>query len=530
LEADATNGNDPLTIGETALDLTVEDASQGFRRILDRYRIHANLQVGRDFQVLRVYLGNSMETTTTGGGYTYTLRHRVRYAKEMDVLIDSRAPVLRNILEWCETVAGPHGNKLFFQTSSRSYFLNLQTLLKEYGYEIYDPLDLRMLPKLRQQLLGEAVVESNTNSGNTSTSNHPNKRSQHATTATVTPQPISRKDTMDVIRPSANLWQKWLLRGGQDTSDKLMEEEEWQDHGSFLRETFQNLVQSTTAPHTDAGTTPGVTDKGTNGDDTNNQTTSIHHGTSKPPSAETPHDMLRLVARLARLPRLVHMETTAQTVNAVEAMLAAGEVDASNCCALLDRHEGVAVLEATMQHRSGFVQSHRFQWQKAAAASGTSSGGSSSDSRSVSVATEQQGDEQDDGKDDTTTSPTSGLRIICSSTIHDDMFRKVRYWARQGYSAREIQRELDTQYQEILQQSHSVQKQVAKDVDKEEKAAKEAASGTPESSDHDEEETVAQKENDGPGHVPTDADEVEPPSSAGSGSTSRNSDETKNTS
>ena len=45
-------------------------------------------------------------------------------------------------------------------------------------------------------------------------------------------------------------------------------------------------------------------------------------------------------------------------------LIAAGEVDASSCCALLDRQEGVAVLEASLKRRSGFVQSKKYQWER----------------------------------------------------------------------------------------------------------------------------------------------------------------------
>merc|ERR1711972_441317 len=55
---------------------------------------------------------------------------------------------------------------------------------------------------------------------------------------------------------------------------------------------------------------------------------------------------------------------------------------------------------------------------------------------------------------------SSGLEIICSARIHDDILRAVRLWARMGYSADEIQREIDEQFQEIILQSHSVQRKV----------------------------------------------------------------------
>jgi hypothetical protein len=132
LEADATNSDDPLSLGDQALDLTIDDASQGFRRIQQLYKEGKDAGKVPPFRTLRVFLGNSLEEARSGGGYSYTLRHRVRYAKEVDVLIDSRAPVLQEVLRWCDRVAGKD-RRVLFQTSSRKYFLNLQLLMRRYG-------------------------------------------------------------------------------------------------------------------------------------------------------------------------------------------------------------------------------------------------------------------------------------------------------------------------------------------------------------------------------------------------------------
>jgi len=370
LEADATNGNDPLTIGDMALDLNLDDASQGFRRILALYT-KQGLIPGRDFQALRVYLGNSMETYTTGGGHHYTLRHRIRYAKEMDVLIDARAPVLQKILEWCEKVA--KDGKILFQTSSPEYFLNLKSLLQEYGYELYDPLDLRMLHKLRQQDETSATAFSLT-----PTKADDKKKGKSAISLTV-----------DSTKVDPASFQSSMLTGGNNEMDD----------GAFLHSYFW-------------GSPP-----------------------TKEEQVVKNSEMLRTVTKLARLPRLVHMRTTAETVNAIEAMIIAGEVDASSCCVLIDRQEMVASLEESLASLPGFVRQRRHSWTR-------------------------QTSNEDATKTATAATNRSGLQIICSSSIHDDVLRQVRTWARMGYNAAEIQREIDVQYLELLSKSHSVQRQV----------------------------------------------------------------------
>jgi len=410
LEADATNGNDPLTLGEKAMDLTLEDASQGFRRILELYAAQG-LMRGKHFRTLRVYLGNSMETAMTGGGHLYTLRHRIHYAKEIDVLIDSRASVLHKILEWCEHVTGPtpEQRKLFFQTSSRDYFLNLQKLLQQYGYEIYDPLDLRMLNKMRDE--------------------------------------IARNEC-----PATQAAQELALVNALLDDRKQVQEDEWDDHKEFLDQ-FSKLPDNNHNEAEDISPNDNNDDGTASSNAINTKIASRHRDDGGGKS-----EMLRKVVRMSKLPRLIHMKTTAETVNAVDALIMAGEVDASNCCALIDREEGVTTLERTLKQMEDFVQNKEKVWTRRKHATGTSSGQKKSE--------ETDGYQSD--KDDNTRKRTSGLQIICSSTIHDDVLRQVRLWARYGYSATEIQREMDAQYQDILHKSFAVQRQVRSDKPKEE--------------------------------------------------------------
>lgn len=373
LEADATNGNDPLTLEVdkgVALDLTMDDASQGFRRILDQYDALGFVD-GKDFRTLRVYLGNSMEIFTTGGGHSYTLRHRVKYAKEIDVLLDSRAPILQQILDWCQSVCCPDENEkkqIFFQTSSIKYFSNLKAILKEYGYEVLDPLDLRMFNKQR---------------------------------------PTPEDDGITVAEPK-----------GQSSSTSLMSilMDDQDQHGIFLEDYYSHLEGEINDRREEEGSSSG----------------------------NCKHEMLRTVTRMSKLPRLVHMETTAATVNAVEALISAREISeegGSKCCALIDRQDGVQALERTLHQTPNLIERHRYQW----------------DTRTTTI------DEEDmEVSSMSTTDNTSGLQIICSSSIHDNLFRQVRIWARMGYTASEIQNEIDSQYKIILNKSYySIQRQGA---------------------------------------------------------------------
>ena len=347
LEADATNANDPLALGDQALDLTLDDSSQGFRRIEELF---SNTLGAKRFRTLKVYLGNTLEVETSGGGHAYTLRHRVKYSKEVDVLIDSRAPILGEILNWCDRVtAGKKNvsgkNIILFQTSSRQYFLSLQLLLKDYGYEVHDPLDWHVLSEL-------------------------------------------------------------------STNDDV---QNTQSDSNFSDIKSRSLLGILNADH--------------------GQSSKAHS--------------LQDISRLTRLPRLIYYGKTAGTVNAVQALVDAGGVDAANCCALLDKEDGTRFLQSSLaddrieliQRGDSFLRTHQSKIVEIDA------------KKKSSLASKKK---------------IAGLNIICSSAIYDDLYRQVRQWTRMGYSASDIQAELDGRYHGMLRQSKAVREVVAEATEIEE--------------------------------------------------------------
>jgi len=55
------------------------------------------------------------------------------------------------------------------------------------------------------------------------------------------------------------------------------------------------------------------------------------------------------------------------------------------------------------------------------------------------------------GADQMASEGLSKLEVVCSSVIHDDLFRSVRMWSRMGFSSSLIQEELDFRFARILQ-------------------------------------------------------------------------------
>ena len=432
LEADATNSDDPLSLGDQALDLTIDDASQGFRRIQDLYKHGREQGVVPPFRTLKVYLGNSLEENKSGGGYSYTLRHRVRYAKEVDVLIDSKAPVLQQILRWCNRVAGKD-RRVLFHTSSRIYFLNLQLLMRRYGYELYDPLDIRMLDTLKKGVApgseGEDTEDNKDNEGDDAT----------------------------------------ILKKTQSLMQVLLDE--------------QILKNSTIDEH-------GSSDPSSESNKDNDS--SQHHQEKDVTTENEPLRRTLSANALSCMPRLVYYETTMETVNAVQALVNAGEVDAANCCALLDKDEGMRFLDSVLNRKLGLIERRQkeqikrdyeeelvnLEYEEHYAISINDEGRRNKAKKNLIrlqkqiVALNKELEEHGgpssygtsggtSGGSDGGKSSKAGLHTICSSIIYDDLFRQVRQWARMGYSGTAIQKELDLRFQDIIEQSIQVRDTVA---------------------------------------------------------------------
>jgi hypothetical protein len=421
LEADATNPHDPLALGNTALDLNLDDASQGFRRIQERFSLAHPPTLGntKPFRTLRVYLGNSLEIARTGGGHAYTLRHRVRYAKEVDVLIDSRAPVLVQILDWCRRVAG-QDRRIFFQTSSPEYFRSLQKILQRYGYEIYDPLDLRTLWLSQTEM----------------TTNHRGTKTKQSCQDEMSATSSSLDTTNDDVPPS-------LL--GILMEDPLLYEM-WRERG------VKDILDSFSSPSLKLVTPP----PSSTGTEAPTEQQQQQHRQNETHDRTNSSDMLRQVTKMAKLPRLVHMPTTAETVNAVEALITAGEVDAANCCAILERQEGIGALEYILDKKSDLVRGERHQeWIQDTIT--TEEGEPTLESRISSSETNSSSRWLESRRH--LAGGGAGLQMICTSTIYDDLFRQVRMWARMGFTSTQIQKEIDFQFHEILDYSHEAQQQ-----------------------------------------------------------------------
>eukprot|EP00435_Cladocopium_sp_Y103_P075108 s194_g54.t1 len=101
VEVDGTERHEILLFGRVR-KIGIEQASNAFRAIsfvMLRSLASQGLP-SSSIQLLRVYLGDSHELSTTGGLARFTCRERVESRREADVLVDFHAPILRRLRLW----------------------------------------------------------------------------------------------------------------------------------------------------------------------------------------------------------------------------------------------------------------------------------------------------------------------------------------------------------------------------------------------------------------------------------------------
>lgn len=149
LEADATATEQALALlNESASDLELEEITQGLRG-LSKCARRCGVIADR---TTRILLANLQLIYTTGGGNRYTLRDWIEWYREVDIMVDARAPLLAAMLDWLHRLPPDVGRRVVFNTHHSVYFQNLKKLLADYGYEIVDSgvlsLDDPLCPRL----------------------------------------------------------------------------------------------------------------------------------------------------------------------------------------------------------------------------------------------------------------------------------------------------------------------------------------------------------------------------------------------
>jgi hypothetical protein len=75
-------------------------------------------------------------------------------------------------------------------------------------------------------------------------------------------------------------------------------------------------------------------------------------------------DMLHQITKLSNHPHLVYYERTTEMVNVLQALVTVGEVDAVNCCVMLDKQEGTLILKGILNEQPTLVQEKgKIKWE-----------------------------------------------------------------------------------------------------------------------------------------------------------------------
>ncbi|CEG47590.1 uncharacterized protein PHALS_04741 [Plasmopara halstedii] len=122
----------PASINE---ELTIEDASQAYR-LVER---QTALALRRPFRSLCVLLGDSRQPCDLGGESFVTLRERMRLKQEVNVLIDSKAPPLIEVLKWCGRFVDDRKTLVLDVTPHN--FTPLKLVLEHHGYAVLTPAE-----------------------------------------------------------------------------------------------------------------------------------------------------------------------------------------------------------------------------------------------------------------------------------------------------------------------------------------------------------------------------------------------------
>eukprot|EP00471_Norrisiella_sphaerica_P005521 CAMPEP_0184488658 /NCGR_PEP_ID=MMETSP0113_2-20130426/12966_1 /TAXON_ID=91329 /ORGANISM="Norrisiella sphaerica, Strain BC52" /LENGTH=657 /DNA_ID=CAMNT_0026871593 /DNA_START=553 /DNA_END=2526 /DNA_ORIENTATION=- len=101
IEADATNVEEALALGKPATDLSISQASQAFRVL--EMMANTHLTEPPD-QIVKVFLADTKQKVELGGDNNLDLGRYVWQTKEADIIIDATAPLLQEVLDWCERV------------------------------------------------------------------------------------------------------------------------------------------------------------------------------------------------------------------------------------------------------------------------------------------------------------------------------------------------------------------------------------------------------------------------------------------
>ncbi|RQM09658.1 hypothetical protein DD237_007100 [Peronospora effusa] len=261
-------------------ELSVEDASQAYR-LVER---QAALALKRPFRSLCVLLGDSRQPCDLGGESFVTLRDRTRLKQEVNVLIDSKAPLLLEVLKWCGRFVD--GRKTLVLDVTPHNFMPLKLFLEHHGYAVLTPAEaVKFEERERAEIAAEAKAKAEA-------------------------EELDRK-------------QREQERGKRDSNLDITQTTSGDSRKTEKNSSTSSVSDNTTTQPQEAGKSAMQSkDK-----ESKNGEGATTRRNNKP----------------EKLPRLLYYPTTAATINAVHATLTSGDgvSDPRRCCVLINQPFGL---------------------------------------------------------------------------------------------------------------------------------------------------------------------------------------------
>ncbi|KAE9338850.1 hypothetical protein PF008_g11854 [Phytophthora fragariae] len=273
-------------------ELSVEEASQAYR-LVER---QAALALQRPFRSLCVLLGDSRQPCDLGGESFVTLRERTRLKQEVNVLIDSKAPLLLEVLKWCGRFVDDRKTLVLDVTPHN--FTPLRLFLEHHGYAVLTPAEaVEFEERERAEIAAEVKAKADAEEQD---QRHRQELEEH---------------------------------------DLALAGSSWQSDPNSDGKQKANQDTQTLEKNSNAG---AAQDKATT--QANNELTSKNKSKEKEAN-EAP--AARRGKKPEKLPRLLYYPTTAATINAVHATLTSGDglSDPRRCCVLINQPFGLEHLD-----------------------------------------------------------------------------------------------------------------------------------------------------------------------------------------
>ncbi|RLN87988.1 hypothetical protein BBJ28_00008861 [Nothophytophthora sp. Chile5] len=265
-------------------ELSVEDASQAYR-LVER---QAAVALKRPFRSLCVLLGDSRQLCDLGGDSFVTLQERTRLKKEVNVLIDAKAPLLLEVLKWCARFVGER--KMLVLDATPHNFAPLRLFLERNGYAVLTPAEAVGFEQRERE---EADAEAKAIAEAEEEERHQRQEQEEQELAL-----------------AAALWTpKEGDRDGESTAD----------------------AESATQDDSKATAESGVSAQDKGKDTVKDKEKAAKNDSRKP----------------TKLPRVLYHPTTAATINALHATLTSGNglSDPRRCCVLINQPFGLEHLD-----------------------------------------------------------------------------------------------------------------------------------------------------------------------------------------